>query len=140
LDSPDPTAEKIYIIADSGGSNGYRLKLWKFYLSALADKTNLPIQVSHLPPGTSKWNKVEHRLFSFISNNWKGQPLTDYETIVNLISYTKTASGLKVTCTVDHRNYETGKKVSEELIKNLKISLNTFQGEWNYTILPKNYA
>jgi hypothetical protein len=124
-----PNADKLYIIADSGGSNGYRLKLWKFNLSELATKINIPIHVSHLPPGTSKWNKVEHRLFAFISTNWKGQPLTDFETVVNLISNTKTASGLKVTCTLDHRKYDLGKQISQDQLVSINIKEKKFHGE-----------
>ena len=105
-----PKAHSLLITADGGGSNGYRLRLWKFKIQALADFIGMPITVCHFPPGTSKWNKVEHRLFSFISSNWRGEPLLDYETIVNLIAGTTTAKGLKVTCRLDRRKYPIGKK------------------------------
>ena len=103
-----PNARTILITADGGGSNGWRLRLWKFELQKFADETDLPISVCHFPPGTSKWNKIEHRLFSFISSNWRGEPLRDYETIVQLIAKTTTAKGLKVTCRLDRRKYPTG--------------------------------
>jgi hypothetical protein len=124
----------ILITADGGGSNGYRTKLWKYELQKLADEIGVPIKICHFPPGTSKWNKVEHRLFSFISSNWRGQPLTDYETIVNLISHTSTVQGLKVICRLDRRNYETGLKVSAEEMKKVKLIKMQFHGEWNYKI------
>jgi hypothetical protein len=131
-----PKAKSLLITADSGGSNGYRLYLWKYELQQLVNKIKMPISVCHFPPGTSKWNKVEHRLFSFISTNWRGQPLQDYETVVNLISSTKTVKGLSVTCTLDHRNYPTGLKVTKEQIQSIKIARDEFHGEWNYTIFP----
>ncbi len=132
-----PTARVLLITADGGGSNGYRLRLWKVELQRLADSTGLTIKVCHFPPGTSKWNKVEHRLFSFISSNWRGQPLRDYETIVQLIAGTTTAKGLKVTCRLDRRRYPTGKKVSDEEIATVNLTPHTFHGEWNYSIHPK---
>ena len=107
-----PAATTIRITADGGGSNGWRLRLWKLELQTFADATGLPIAVSHFPPGTSKWNKIEHRLFSFISSNWRGEPLRDYETVVNLIAKTTTAKGLTVTCRLDRRKYPTGRKVT----------------------------
>jgi Rhodopirellula transposase DDE domain len=109
-----PDAKTILITADGGGSNGWRLRLWKLELQKFADQTALGIAVCHFPPGTSKWNKIEHRLFSFISSNWRGEPLRDYETIVNLIAGTTTAKGLKVTCRLDRREYPTGRAVSDE--------------------------
>jgi hypothetical protein len=130
-------AKKILITADSGGSNGWRLRLWKLELQKLADQTGLCISVCHFPPGTSKWNKIEHRLFSFISSNWRGEPLRDYETIVNLIAKTTTAKGLKVTCRLDHRKYPTGRKVSNEEMKIVNLKRNKFHGEWNYVIQPR---
>lgn len=130
-------ANKILITADGGGSNGWRLRLWKSELQKLADQTGLRISVCHFPPGTSKWNKIEHRLFSFISSNWRGEPLRDYETIVNLVSRTTTAKGLKVTCRLDRRKYPTGRKVSNEEMKRIQLSRNTFHGEWNYVIQPR---
>ena len=126
----------LLITADGGGSNGSRLRLWKLELQKFADETGLSISVCHFPPGTSKWNKVEHRLFSFISSNWRGEPLRDYETIVNLISRTTTAKGLQVTCRLDRRKYPTGRKVTDEEIKRVNLKRNTFHGEWNYTIHP----
>ena len=129
-----PDARTILITADGGGSNGWRLRLWKFELQKFADETGLPASVCHFPPGTSKWNKIEHRLFSFISSNWRGEPLRDYETIVQLIA--KTAKGLKVTCRLDRRKYPTGRKVSNEEMKRIKMRPNQFHGEWNYVIEP----
>ena len=129
-------ARELFITADGGGSNGARLRLWKLELQKFADETGLSISVCHFPPGTSKWNKVEHRLFSFISSNWRGQPLRDYETIVNLISRTTTAKGLQVTCRLDRRKYATGRKVTDEEIRRVNLKRNKFHGEWNYTIHP----
>ena len=126
----------LLITADGGGSNGSRLRLWKLELQKLANETGLSISVCHFPPGTSKWNKIEHRLFSFISSNWRGEPLRDYETIVNLISRTKTAKGLQVTCRLDRRKYPTGRKVTDEEIGRVNLKQNKFHGEWNYTIYP----
>ena len=131
-----PQATKLLITADGGGSNGSRLRLWKLELQKLADETGLVISVCHFPPGTSKWNKVEHRLFSFITSNWRGEPLVDYETIVNLIAKTTTAKGLKVKCRLDRRKYPTGRKVSDEEMKQVNVVRNTFHGEWNYVIRP----
>jgi hypothetical protein len=131
-------APKLLITADGGGSNGSRLRLWKLELQKLADETGLSISVCHFPPGTSKWNKVEHRLFSFISSNWRGEPLRDYETIVNLIARTTTAKGLQVTCRLDRRKYPTGRKVTDEEIKQVNLKKNKFHGEWNYTIQPSS--
>jgi hypothetical protein len=135
-----PGATTILITADGGGSNGWRLRLWKVELQKFADATNLSLSVCHFPPGTSKWNKVEHRLFSFISSNWRGEPLRDYETVVNLIARTTTARGLKVTCRLDRRTYPTGRKVSKEQMKSIYIIPNKFHGEWNYTIKPRSKA
>ena len=129
-------ARALLITADGGGSNGSRLRLWKLELQKFADETGLSISVCHFPPGTSKWNKVEHRLFSFISSNWRGEPLRDYETIVNLISRTTTAKGLQVTCRLDRRKYPTGRKVTNEEIARVNLQKNKFHGEWNYTIHP----
>jgi Rhodopirellula transposase DDE domain len=131
-----PQAKGLLITADGGGSNGYRLRLWKRELQRLADELELPISVCHFPPGTSKWNKVEHRLFSFISTNWRGEPLTDYETIVQLIARTTTATGLQVTCTLDRRKYAVGKTISDTEMKAIRIVKDRFHGEWNYTISP----
>jgi Rhodopirellula transposase DDE domain len=129
-------APELLITADGGGSNGYRLRLWKWELQHLADQTGLTISVCHFPPGTSKWNKVEHRLFSFITSNWRGEPLRDYETVVHLIASTTTAKGLKVNCRLDHRSYATGRKVTKEEMATIKIEPSRFHGEWNYVIHP----
>jgi hypothetical protein len=131
-----PGTGAIVITADGGGSNGSRLRLWKWELQKFADATGLSLSVCHFPPGTSKWNKVEHRLFSFISSNWRGEPLRDYETIVNLIARTSTAKGLTVTCRLDRRKYPTGRKVSDDEMKRVNLKRNTFHGEWNYVIAP----
>jgi hypothetical protein len=131
-----PDARKLTITADGGGSNGYRLRLWKIELQKLADQTGLEISVCHFPPGTSKWNKVEHRLFSFISSNWRGEPLADYQTIVSLIARTTTATGLKVQCRLDRRHYAVGMKVSDDELAGVNITPCDFHGEWNYTIRP----
>ena len=124
--------ELLLLTADAGGSNGYRPRLWKRSLQELADAFGLPIHVCHFPPGTSKWNKIEHRLFSFISSNWRGEPLRDYETVVHLIAKTTTAKGLKVTCRLDRRKYPTGRKVSKEEMKGINLQPDRFHGEWNY--------
>jgi hypothetical protein len=131
-----PRARSLLITADGGGSNGYRLRLWKVCLQALADEADLTIRVCHFPPGTSKWNKVEHRLFSFISTSWRGEPLRDYETIVRLIARTTTAKGLTVTCRLDRRRYPVGQKVSEAEFRAVRLYPNSFHGEWNYSIRP----
>ena len=131
-----PQAKTILITADGGGSNGWRLRLWKLELQKFADQTALAIAVCHFPPGTSKWNKIEHRLFSFISSNWRGEPLRDYETIVNLIAGTTTAKGLKVTCRLDRRKYPTGREVSDAQMQCVNLQRNKFHGEWNYLIKP----
>lgn len=132
-----PKARSLLITADGGGSNGYRLRQWKVELQKLADATGLSITVCHFPPGTSKWNKVEHRLFSFISSNWRGEPLRDYETIVRLIAATTTAKGLKVTCRLDRRRYPRGRKISDEEFATVNLRPHSFHGEWNYSIEPR---
>lgn len=132
-----PRARRLLITADGGGSNGYRLRVWKLELQKLADATTLAIEVCHFPPGTSKWNKVEHRLFSFISSNWRGEPLRDYETIVRLIAGTTTAKGLAVSCRLDRRKYPAGRKVTDEEMKNIRMTPQAFHGEWNYVIRPR---
>jgi hypothetical protein len=132
-----PHATRLLVTADGGGSNGYRLRLWKVELQKLADEIGVAISVCHFPPGTSKWNKIEHQLFSFISINWRGRPLTDYQTIVGLIGATKTRKGLVVRCDLDTHRYATGIKVSEEEMAALNITRNPFHGEWNYTIAPR---
>jgi hypothetical protein len=131
-----PGTRRMTITADGGGSNGYRLRLWKVELQKLADQTGLEIAVCHFPPGTSKWNKVEHRLFSFISSNWRGEPLADYQTIVSLIARTTTTAGLTVQCHLDRRRYAVGKKVSDEELAGVHLVPCHFHGEWNYTIRP----
>lgn len=131
-----PDAEKLVITADGGGSNGSRVRLWKVELQKLADELKMPISVSHFPPGTSKWNKIEHRLFSFISMNWRGKPLVTHETIVNLIAATTTKTGLKVKAELDGAVYPKGIKVTDEELKKIQIKRDEFHGEWNYSILP----
>jgi hypothetical protein len=129
-------SKKILITADGGGSNSSRSRLWKTELQLLAKETGMEIAVSHFPPGTSKWNKIEHRLFSHISMNWRARPLTSLQLIVDLIGATKTAKGLKVRATMDTNKYETGKKIAEEELKKINITKSDFHGEWNYTIKP----
>lgn len=131
-----PAAKRLLITADSGGSNGYRVKLWKLELAKLAEETGLEIFVSHLPPGTSKWNKIEHRLFSFITQNWRGKPLVSHDVVVNLIASTTTKKGLKVKCALDTNSYEKGIKISLEDFNNICIQIDDFHGEWNYSIIP----
>lgn len=132
-----PKAKRLLITADAGGSNGSRLRLWKWELQRLANELRLPITVCHFPPGTSKWNKVEHRLFSFISSNWRGEPLVDYETVVNLIARTTTTKGLKVSCQLARRSYPTGRAVSEEDWAKINLVRDDFHGDWNYTLRPR---
>jgi hypothetical protein len=131
-----PGATELLITADGGGSNGYRLRLWKWELQGFADQTGLDVAVCHFPPGTSKWNKVEHRLFSFITSNWRGEPLRDYETIVRLIANTTTAKGLKVICRLDRRRYTPGQKVTKQEMASINLGPSRFHGEWNYVIHP----
>lgn len=132
-----PGAKELFITADAGGSNGYRSRVWKAELQRLADKHGIAIHVSHFPPGTSKWNKVEHRLFSFISINWRGRPLRTYETVVNLIGSTTTGGGLVVRAKLDKRRYPIGKRVSDKEMRSLNIEKHRFHGDWNYTIRPR---
>jgi len=131
-----PQATRLLITADSGGSNGVRVRLWKRELQKLADETGLEISICHLPPGTSKWNKIEHRLFSFISQNWRGKPLVSHQVIVNLIAATTTRAGLRVHAEVDSRKYPKGVKVTDEEVASIRIERDKFHGDWNYTILP----
>jgi hypothetical protein len=131
-----PAASELMITADGGGSNGSRVRLWKIELQRLADEIRIPIHVSHLPPGTSKWNKIEHRLFSYISMNWRGQPLVSHEVIINLIAGTTTRKGLKVHAELDDSLYPAGIKVSDDEFKQIHLTRNTFHGEWNYRIDP----
>jgi hypothetical protein len=132
-----PQATELLITADSGGSNGSRVRLWKFELQRLADEIGLTLRVCHLPPGTSKWNKIEHRLFAFISQNWRGKPLVSHQVIVDLIAATTTKSGLKVRAQIDSNLYPSGVKVSDEQVAALNIQRDTFHGEWNYSLLPR---
>ena len=132
-----PGAREIFITADAGGSSGYRSRVWKRELQRVADKLDLAIRVSHYPPGTSKWNKVEHRLFSFISINWRGRPLRTYETIVSLIGNTTNRGGLVVRARLDRRRYPTGKRVSDKELRELRIERDDFHGDWNYVIKPR---
>ena len=129
-----PAATKLLITADAGGSNGYRVKLWKVELAQLAEETGLEITVVHYPPGTSKWNRIEHKMFSFISMNWRGRPLVSYRTIVELISNTTTAKGLRIRAEEDLNYYETGTKVSAAELAAVPLTPHTFHGDWNYTI------
>jgi hypothetical protein len=132
-----PGAREIFITADAGGSNSYRSHVWKHQLQRLADKLAMSVCVSHFPPGTSKWNKVEHRLFSFISMNWRGRALLSYETIINLIGNTTNRGGLLVRARLDRRRYPTGKKVTRKELRSLKIERDDFHGDWNYVIRPR---
>ena len=132
-----PEASEIFISADAGGSNGYRSHMWKAELQRLADKIGRSIHVSHFPPGTSKWNKIEHRLFSFITMNWRGRPLRTFETVVSLIGNTTTHAGLVVRAAIDRRSYPTGKKVALKERRALKIVRDAFHGDWNYVIHPR---
>ena len=131
-----PQAKELMIMADGGGSNGSRVRLWKLELQHLADELAMPIRVSHFPPGTRKWNKIEHRLFSHITMNWRGQPLISHEVIVNLIAATTTSKGLRVSAEIDTAKYETGIKVSDQEFSAIRIARDDFHGEWNYVISP----
>jgi hypothetical protein len=135
-----PQATKLLITADGGGSNSSRNRLWKKSLQVLADELGIALSVCHFPPGTSKWNKIEHRLFSFITKNWRGRPLTAYEVIVNLIANTTTKTGLAVRAALDSRRYETGIAVSDEELKQLNIIRAKFHGDWNYVIKPRKHC
>jgi hypothetical protein len=131
-----PGATELLITADCGGSNGYRVRLWKLELQKLANELGIPVTVCHLPPGTSKWNKIEHKMFSFITQNWRGKPLVDYQTIISLIAATKTEKGLQVRSDLDDNVYEKGRKVSDAELAAINVTPHTFHGEWNYTIGP----
>jgi len=133
-----PHAKRLLITADAGGSNGSRLRLWKLELQKLADETGLRIVVCHFPPGTSKWNKIEHRLFSYISQNWRGKPLRSFETIVSLIAATTTSTGLKVHAELNTKSYQPGLKVSDQELAQIKLRRDRFHGDWNYEIQPRN--
>ena len=132
-----PKARRLLITADSGGSNGARVRLWKWELQKLADETGLQISVCHFPPGTNKWNKIEHRLFSFISPNWRGKPLISHEVIINLIAATTTATGLAVKSKLDSNVYPSGLKVSDQQMAELQLRRDRFHGDWNYRLLPR---
>jgi transposase len=131
------TSDKMLITADCGGSNGYRTRLWKRELQKLANELNITIHVCHFPPGTSKWNKIEHKMFSYISMNWRGKPLITRETVVNLIGNTKTKKGLEIQAQLDENIYEKGIKISDKEMENINIEKEDFHGEWNYKILPQ---
>ena len=133
-----PQATRLLITADSGGSNGARVRLWKWELQKLADEIGLEISVCHFPPGTSKWNKIEHRLFSFISQNWRGKPLISHEVIINLIAATATAAGLTVKSKLDPNTYPAGLKVSDQQMAELQLKRDKFHGDWNYSLLPRS--
>jgi transposase len=132
-----PDATQLLVCADAGGSNGYRIRAWKVELAKLAKETGLEITVAHFPPGTSKWNKIEHRLFSFITMNWRGRPLTSYRVMVQLIANTTTKKGLKVNAALDESHYPTGVKISNEELAAVPLTRNKFQGDWNYTVHPE---
>ena len=132
-----PHAKHWLITADGGGSNGYRVRLWKVALQKLANETGLTLSVCHFPPGTSQWNKIEPRRFCHISTNWRGQPLTSYEIVVNLIGRTTTREGLSIQAQLDENPYPKGKKVSDAEVNSVKICRAKFHGEWNYKIAPK---
>jgi hypothetical protein len=132
-----PDATRILITADAGGSNGYRLRLWKRELQKLADETGLEMAVCHFPPGTSKWNKIEHRLFSAITQNWRGKPLVSHEVIVKLIAATTTRTGLRVRSGLDTGDYPKGVTVSDAEMETLYLRTDPFHGEWNYSLLPR---
>jgi hypothetical protein len=133
-----PRARTLLITADGGGSNGPRSRLWKWALQRLADDFDLTLSVCHFPPGTSKWNKIEHRLFSFISQNWRGKPLVSHQAIVNLIAATTTRTGLRVKAALDTRRYETAVQVPDEVFARLRITAHAFHADWNYTIAPRH--
>lgn len=135
-----PAAQELLIVADGGGSNGSRTRLWKTELQRFADDTGLAVSVCHLPPGTSKWNKIEHRLFAYISQNWRGRPLVSFEVIVNLIADTTTATGLEIQAELDTNAYPKGRKVSDEELASVQLVRDAFHGEWNYTIQPQQHG
>ncbi len=135
-----PTASKLMITADGGGSNGSRIRLWKLGLQKLSNEIGIPITVCHLPPGTSKWNKIEHRMFSYITMNWRGRPLVSHEVIINSIANTKTTTGLKINAELDTNSYPLGVKVSDKELRQINIDRAEFHGEWNYTISPQHQS
>jgi hypothetical protein len=133
-----PRAGELLVCADGGGSNGIRNRAWKYHLQRFADETGIQVTVCHYPPGTSKWNKIEHRMFSFISLHWRGQPLVSYETVLHLIGSTRTKTGLRVEARLDRRAYEAGEKISEAEMKSLNLQPHRVQPDWNYTIAPRS--
>jgi len=135
-----PQGQRLLICADSGGSNGYRVRLWKYELQSFVDEAHLEVLVCHLPPGASKWNKIEHRLFSHISMNWRGRPLVSHEVVVKLIGATMTKTGLKVKAKLDKRRYPLKVKVTDDQMRSLNIEPHEFHGEWNYTIRPRKQS
>ena len=132
-------ARELYIVADAGGSNGYRTRLWKAELQRFADDSGLQLSVSHMPPGTSKWNKIEHRLFSHISQNWRGRPLVDHESVVSLIAATTTTTGLKVKAKLDRRRYPLKVRVTDAVMRTLTVRPRRFHGDWNYGFRPREH-
>ena len=132
-----PQATRLLVTADGGGSNGSRCRLWKAQLQGLADETGLKISVCHFPPGTSKWNKIEHRMFCHITENWRGRPLISHEVVVNLIGTTTTTTGLKIRAELDDNRYPTGQKVTNQQMDELSLKRHRFHGAWNYTIMPR---
>ena len=132
-----PSATRLLVTADAGGSNGHRVRLWKVELAKLAADTGLEVTVAHYPPGTSKWNRIEHKLFAFITMNWRAKPLVSYLAIIQLIASTTTETGLTVACQLDSNTYEKGIKVSDEEMASLNVKPDAFHGEWNYTIAQR---
>jgi len=130
-----PRAQRLLICADGGGSNGSRVRAWKFFLQELSNRTGLPITVAHYPPGTSKWNKIEHRMFSFISMNWKGKPLENFESVVKLIAATKTKNGLKIKARLDNKKYKKGIKITDDKFEEINLKFNNKFPKWNYTVI-----
>ena len=131
------SASRLLVTADGGGSNSSKGKLWKYELQKLANETGMAIEVVHFPPGTSKWNKIEHRLFSYIAKNWRGKPLLSYQVLIKYIASTKTTKGLTVDCQLDTRNYKTGMVIKDKVMQEIKLTRSSFHGEWNYTIYPQ---
>ncbi len=134
------SAQRWVLTADAGGSNGPRVRLWKWELQRFADRTGLTVHVLHFPPGTSKWNKIEHRLFSFITQNWRGRPLTSLAVIVNLIGSTRTRTGLRVRAELDRGKYPEGREITEAQMARVSLRPDEFHGDWNYSILPRRAA
>ena len=135
-----PEATDLMITADGGGANSSRSHLWKVALQRFADQTNLRLWISHFPPGTSKWNKIEHRMFAFITQNWRGRPLVSHEVIVSLIANTTTDSGLRIQAALDREHYPTGKRAEPEELASVQLRVDPFQSDWNYTITPHSQA